>query len=178
MRDVNTAAMQTRKLGPFEVSALGLGCMSLSHAYGTPPDPATAAQVLLKALDLGYTHFDTAALYGFGANETLLGATLKHRRNEFILASKCGMFRNEAGVRSIDARPAVLKQTCEDSLRRLQTDWIDLYYLHRWDRKVPVEDSIGAMADLVRQGKIRAIGISEVSAAHRRNPDGILPMDP
>jgi len=175
MRDVNTAAMQTRKLGPFEVSALGLGCMSLSHAYGTPPDPATAAQVLLKALDLGYTHFDTAALYGFGANETLLGATLKHRRNEFILASKCGMFRNEAGVRSIDARPAVLKQTCEDSLRRLQTDWIDLYYLHRWDRKVPVEDSIGAMADLVRQGKIRAIGISEVSAdtlrrAHATHP--------
>ena len=169
---MNAVAMQTRKLGPFNVSALGVGCMSLSHAYGTPPDPATAASVLLKALDLGYTHFDTAALYGFGANETLLGNTLKHRRREFMLASKCGMFRNEAGVRTIDARPQVLKKTCEDSLERLQTDVIDLYYLHRRDRKVPVEDSIGAMSDMVKEGKVRAIGISEVSAdtlrrAHR-----------
>lgn len=164
--------MQTRKLGPFNVSALGLGCMSLSHAYGTPPDPTTAANVLLKALDLGYTHFDTAALYGFGVNETLIGNTLKHRRQYFMLASKCGMFRNEAGVRTIDARPEVLKRTCEDSLKRLQTDVIDLYYLHRRDRNVPVEDSIGAMSDMVREGKVRALGISEVSAetlkrAHR-----------
>jgi aryl-alcohol dehydrogenase-like predicted oxidoreductase len=175
MRDVARPSMQNRKLGPFNVSALGVGCMSLSHAYGNPPDPAMAAQVLLKALDLGYTHFDTAALYGFGANETLLGNTLKHRRKEFMLASKCGMFRNEAGVRHIDARPEVLKKTCEDSLRRLQTDTIDLYYLHRWDRKVPVEDSIGAMADMVREGKVRALGISEVSAdtlrrAHATHP--------
>lgn len=167
--------MHTRKLGPFKVSALGLGCMSLSHAYGDPPDPAAAAQVLLKALDLGYTHFDTAALYGFGTNETLLGNTLKQRRKEFTLASKCGMFRNEAGVRTIDARPEMLKRTCEDSLRRLQTDVIDLYYLHRWDRKVPIEDSIGAMADMVREGKVRSIGVSEVSAetlrkAHRAHP--------
>ena len=171
--------MQKRKLGPFTVSALGLGCMSLSHAYGTPPDPGTAAQVLLKALDLGYTHFDTAALYGFGANETLIGNTLMHRRAEFTLASKCGMFRNEAGVRTIDARPEVLKKTCEDSLKRLKTDVIDLYYLHRWDRKVPVEDSIGAMADMVKEGKVRAIGISEVSAdtlrrAHATHPIAAL----
>jgi hypothetical protein len=150
--------------------------MSLSHAYGTPPDPATAAQVLLKALDLGYTHFDTAALYGFGANETLLGATLKHRRREFMLASKCGMFRNDAGVRTIDARPEVLKKTCEDSLRRLQTDVIDLYYLHRWDRKVPVEDSIGAMAGMVKEGKVRALGISEVSAGTLRRAHATHPI--
>jgi aryl-alcohol dehydrogenase-like predicted oxidoreductase len=167
--------MQTRKLGPFNVSAIGVGCMSLSHAYGNPPDPAQAAAVLLKALDLGYTHIDTAALYGFGANETLIGNTLKARRKEFTLASKCGMFKNDAGVRHIDARPEVLKKTCEDSLRRLQTDVIDLYYLHRWDRKVPVEDSIGAMADMVREGKVRALGISEVSAdtlrrAHATHP--------
>lgn len=167
--------MQTRKLGPFNVSAIGVGCMSLSHAYGNPPDPAQAAAVLLKALDLGYTHIDTAALYGFGANETLIGNTLKSRRKEFMLASKCGMFKNDAGVRHIDARPEVLKKTCEDSLRRLQTDVIDLYYLHRWDRKVPVEDSIGAMADMVREGKVRALGISEVSAdtlrrAHATHP--------
>jgi aryl-alcohol dehydrogenase-like predicted oxidoreductase len=175
MRSVNAVAMQKRKIGPFDVSALGLGCMSLSHAYGTPPDPASAARVLLAALDLGYTHFDTAALYGFGANETLLGQTLKHRRKDFMLASKCGMFRNEAGVRTIDARPEVLKKTCEDSLRRLQTDVIDLYYLHRWDRNVPVEDSIGAMSDMVQQGKVRVLGISEVSAdtlrrAHSTHP--------
>jgi aryl-alcohol dehydrogenase-like predicted oxidoreductase len=175
MRDVSTDVMQTRKLGPFDVSALGLGCMSFSHAYGTPPDPASAARVLLAALDSGYTHFDTAALYGFGANETLLGNTLKARRKEFMLASICGMFRNDAGVRTVDARPDVLKKTCEDSLKRLQTDVIDLYYLHRWDRKVPIEDSIGAMADMVKEGKVRAIGVSEVSAdtlrrAHRTHP--------
>jgi len=150
--------------------------MSLSHAYGNPPDPKVAAEVLLKALDLGYTHFDTAALYGFGANETLLGNTLMHRRKEFTLASKCGMFKNEAGIRSIDARPEILKQTCEDSLRRLKTDVIDLYYLHRWDRKVPVEDSIGAMADMVREGKVRALGISEVSADTLRRAHATYPI--
>src|SRR5262249_54916920 len=134
-----------------------------------------AAQVLLKALDLGYTHVDTAALYGFGANETLIGNTLKHRRKDFMLASKSGMFRNDARARTLYSRPEGLKQTCEDSLRRLQTEIIDLYYLHRWDRKVPVEDSIGAMADMVREGKVRALGISEVSAdtlrrAHATHP--------
>ncbi len=93
--------VHTRNLGPFHVSAIGLGCMGLSHAYGTPPDPGTAAQVLLKALDLGYTFFDTAALYGLGANETLIGDTLGRRRGEFVLASKCGMLR----PRELDGRP-------------------------------------------------------------------------
>ena len=93
--------MQTRKLGPFDVSAIGLGCMVLSHAYGNPPDPETAGKVLLKALDLGYTHFDTATLYGFGANETLLGNVLKHRRKDYVLASKCGMFRGASGTKEI-----------------------------------------------------------------------------
>src|SRR5687768_16168847 len=123
--------MQTRGLGPFEVSALGLGCMSMSHAYGTPPDPAAATTVLRKALDLGYTHIDTAALYGFGANETLIGQALGDRRKDYVLASKGGMFRNEQGVRAIDGRPETVRQHCEDSLQRLQTDVIDLYYLHR-----------------------------------------------
>ena len=167
--------MQTRSLGPFETSALGLGCMSLSHAYGTPPDAETAGEVLLKALDLGYRLIDTAALYGFGANETLIGNTLKHRRGDYVLASKCGMFRNAQGVREVDARPEVLTKTCEDSLRRLQTEIIDLYYLHRWDKRVPIEDSIGAMSEMVKQGKVRTIGLSEVSAdtlrkAHRVHP--------
>ena len=171
--------MQRRKLGPFSVSALGVGCMSLSHAYGHPPDPATAADVLLKALDLGYNFFDTAAQYGFGANETLLGQVLKHRRRDIVLASKAGMFKNAQGVREVDARPEVLKKTCDDALIRLQTDVIDLYYLHRWDKRVPVEDSIGALSDLVREGKVRTIGISEVSVetlrkAHRVHPIAAL----
>lgn len=146
--------------------------MSLSHAYGTPPEPAAAAEVLLKALDSGYTFFDTASLYGLGANETLLGNTLKHRRGEFVLASKCGMLR----PREPDSRPEVLKQTCDDSLRRLQTDVIDLYYLHRWDKRVPIEDAIGALADLVKQGKIRMIGLSEVSAATLRKAHAVHPV--
>jgi len=167
--------MKTRKLGSFECSPIGLGCMSLSHAYGTPPSEKEAEQILLQALDLGYSMLDTAALYGFGNNETLLGRVLKGRRNDFVLASKCGMFKNAAGVREINGRPEVIKKTCEDSLRRLQTDVIDLYYLHRWDKNVPIEDSVGALSDLVAAGKIRDIGLSEVSAetlkkAHKVHP--------
>ena len=150
--------------------------MSLSHAYGTPPEPEAAAAVLLKALDLGYTHFDTAALYGFGANEALIGRTLRHRRGEFVLASKGGMFRNAQGQREIDGHPHAIKQHCEDSLRRLQTDVIDLYYLHRWDKRLPVEESVGAVADLVREGKVRAIGLSEVSAATIRKAHRVHPL--
>ncbi len=167
-----TWKMQTRKVGPFDVSCIGFGCMGLSHAYGAPPDPQTAAQVLLKALGLGCTFFDTASLYGLGANESLLGETLKHRRHEFVLASKCGMLR----PREPDGRPEVLKRTCEESLRRLQTEVIDLYYLHRWDKRVPIEDSVGALAELVRHGKIRTIGLSEVSAATLRRAHAVHPI--
>jgi aryl-alcohol dehydrogenase-like predicted oxidoreductase len=149
--------------------------MSLSHAYGTPPDPAAAAGVLMKGLDLGYTHVDTAALYGFGANETLIGNALAHRRREFVLASKGGMFRNAQGQREIDGRPEALRKHCEESLVRLKTDVIDLYYLHRWDKRLPVEESVGALSDFVKEGKVRTIGLSEVSAdtirrAHRVHP--------
>jgi aryl-alcohol dehydrogenase-like predicted oxidoreductase len=165
-----------RKLGPFDVSALGLGCMSLSHAYGTPPDEQTAAAVLLKALDLGYTYFDTAALYGFGANEALIGRTLKGRRHDFVLATKGGMFRNAQGQREIDGRPQAITQHCDESLRRLQTDVIDLYYLHRWDKRLPVEESVGAIADLVTAGKVRSIGLSEVSAATIRKAHRVHPL--
>ncbi len=168
--------MHTRKLGPFDVSALGIGCMSLSHAYGTPPPADAAAAVLHAALDAGYTHVDTAALYGFGANETLIGDTLSSRRREFVLASKCGMFRNAQGQREIDGRPEAITRTCDDSLSRLKTDVIDLYYLHRWDKKVPVEESIGAMARLVEAGKVRAIGMSEVSAATIRRAHAVHPL--
>ena len=168
--------MNTRKLGPFSVSEIGLGCMSLSHAYGMPPEPDAAATLLLNALDLGYTHVDTAALYGFGANETLIGRVLKHRRNDFVLASKGGMFRNAQGQREIDGRPESIRRHCEESLSRLQTEVIDLYYLHRWDKRVPVEDSIGALSDLVKEGKVKAIGMSEVSAATIRKAHRVHPL--
>ena len=168
--------MKLRKLGPFNVSAIGVGCMSLSHAYGTPPGEDAAAAVLLKAVDLGYTHVDTAALYGFGANEALIGRTLKSRRHDFVLATKGGMFRNAQGQREIDGRPEAIRQHCEESLRRLQTDVIDLYYLHRWDKRLPVEESVGAIADLVRAGKVRTIGLSEVSAATIRKAHAVHPL--
>ncbi len=168
--------MQQRQLGPFKVSAIGLGCMGLSHAYGNAPDPKTASDVLLKALDLGYTHFDTAALYGFGANETFLGNTLARRRKEFVLASKCGMDKGPSGGREIDGRPETLRKTCEAALQRLQTEVIDLYYLHRWDKKIPIEESIGGLSQLVKEGKIRTIGLSEVSAATIRKAHSVHPI--
>jgi aryl-alcohol dehydrogenase-like predicted oxidoreductase len=167
--------MQQRSLGPFQVSAIGLGCMNLSHAYGAPPPPEQGEAVLLKALDLGVTLFDTAALYGFGANEDLVGKVLSPHRRKFTLASKCGIFV-ENGKRSIDGRPETIRRTCEDSLRRLRTDVIDLYYLHRWDKKIPIEDSVGAMADLVREGKIQTIGLSEVSATTLRKAHAVHPI--
>lgn len=167
--------MQTRKLGPFDVSALGLGCMSMSHGYGTP-DEAEAIQTLNKSLDLGYTMLDTAALYGFGKNETLLGKALKSRRDEYVLASKCGIFCNEDGKRVIDGRPEVIRKTCEDALKRLQTDVIDLYYLHRYDKKIPIEESVGALSDLVSQGKIKTIGLSECSADTLRKAHKVHPI--
>ena len=172
--------MKHRKLGPFNVSAIGLGCMNLSHAYGAPVSAEQGERVLLAALDQGVDFFDTAALYGFGANETLVGKVLKPHRQKFTLASKCGMQGVDKGdgtkVRVIDGRPETLKKTCEDALRRLQTDVIDLYYLHRWDKQVPIEESVGAMGDLVRQGKIRSIGLSEVSATTLRKAHAVHPI--
>ena len=170
-----------RKLGLFEVSAIGLGCMNLSHAYGPPVSAEQGERVLLAALDAGVTLFDTATLYGFGANETLVGKVLKPHRHKFILASKCGMQGVDVAndgklVRVIDGRPATLQKTLEGSLRRLQTDVIDLYYLHRWDKNVPIEDSVGAMADMVKKGHIRSIGLSEVSAATLRKAHAVYPI--
>jgi len=168
--------MQERPLGPFSVSRIGLGCMNLSHAYDVPPDEQAGSDLLLKALDLGYTHFDTAALYGFGANETLLGKALSARRDEFVLASKCGTFKNDEGKREINGRPDVLKRTCEDALVRLQTDVIDLYYLHRWDKSIPIEESVGALSELVAEGKVKSLGLSEVSAATLRRAHAVHPI--
>ncbi len=171
--------MNTRRIGPFQVSCIGLGCMNLSHAYGTPPSAEQGERVLRAALEAGVTLFDTAALYGFGANETLVGRVLKEHRSKIVLASKGGM----AGVafpegtkRVIDGSPQAIRRNCEDSLKRLQTEVIDLYYLHRWDKKVPIEDSVGEMARLVAEGKVRALGLSEVSAATLRRAHAVHPI--
>ena len=173
-----------RSVASFLVNPLGLGCMNLSHAYGTPPSAEQAERVLLEALDAGVDFFDTAALYGFGANEQLVGRVLGRHRSRFVLASKGGMTGQPVGEggalqRVIDGRPESIRRDCEDSLRRLGTEVIDLYYLHRWHKAVPIEDSVGAMADLVRAGKVRALGLSEVSAAtlkraHREHPIAAL----
>lgn len=167
--------MTSRRIGPLDVTAIGLGCMSLSHAYGTPPPRDEAARLLTRALDLGYDFLDTAALYGGGANEALIGETLGSRRREFTLASKCGM-TIVGGKRMIDGRPETLLATIDESLKRLGTDVVDLYYLHRWDRQVPIEESVGAMERMVEAGKVRAIGLSEVSAATLRRAHAVHPI--
>jgi hypothetical protein len=148
--------------------------MNLSWGYGTPPSREVSERVLLGALDAGYTHFDTAALYGLGHNEKLIGEVLGPHRSKFMLASKCGVSNN--GKRELNGRPEVLKATCEQSLQQLQTEVIDLYYLHRWDQRVPIEDSVGALSDLVREGKVRTIGLSEISAATLRRAHAVHPI--
>jgi aryl-alcohol dehydrogenase-like predicted oxidoreductase len=166
--------MQQRRVGPFEVSAIGLGCMSLSHGYGPPPPRDQAERVLLGALDAGYTFFDTAAVYGVGHNERLVGQVLGPHRDRIVIASKCGLTRGEE--RELNGTPARLKQTCDESLKRLGVEVIDLYYLHRWDKRVPIEDSVGALADLVADGKIRSIGLSEVGAQTLRKAHATHPI--
>ncbi len=168
-----------RQIGPFSVSAIGLGCMNLSHAYGAPPPVEQAERLLLTALDAGVTLFDTAALYGFGANEALVGRVLRPHRNRITLCSKGGMagVQFDDGIkRVIDGRPEAIRRNCEDSLQRLGTDCIDVNYLLRWDKRVPIEESVGAMARLKAQGKVRALGLSEVSAATLRRAHAEHPI--
>ena len=175
--------MEKRTIGPFTVANVALGCMNFCHAYGNPVSTEQAHAVLHAALEAGVTLFDTAALYGFGASESLVGPVLKPHRNHITLASKGGMAggRGDDGVmrRVIDGHPRTLRKNCEDSLQRLGTDVIDLYYLHRWDQRVPIEESVGEMARLQEEGKIRALGLSEVGAdalrrAHREHPIAAL----
>lgn len=148
--------MTSRKIGSLSVSPTGLGCMNLSFGYG-PADEKTSAQLLLDALDVGVNFFDTAFTYGAGHNETLVGQVLSPHRQKFVLATKCGL-----SPEGINGHPDTIRQQCETSLQRLQTDIIDLYYLHRVDPNVPIEDSVGAMSELVKAGKVREIGLSEV----------------
>tara|TARA_B100000614_G_scaffold181413_2_gene162184 strand:+ start:3072 stop:4031 length:960 start_codon:yes stop_codon:yes gene_type:complete len=136
--------------------------MNVSHAYGAPMEPSEAQDFLLQALDAGYDFFDTAALYGAGENEKLVGKALRARRGEYVLASKCVLGFND-GQRVLDGRPKTIKRFCEESLQRLGDEVIDIYYLHRRDPSVPIEDSVGAVADLVSEGKVIALGLSEMS---------------
>jgi aryl-alcohol dehydrogenase-like predicted oxidoreductase len=154
--------METVVIAGRVLKAVGYGCMGLSQGY-EPCDRSQAIETLNSVLDMGYDHLDTAALYGFGANEELLNEAIGHRRHEYFLASKCGLFKNADGAREINGRPDVIRKTCEDSLRRLGTDHIDLYYLHRKDPKIPIEESVGALSRLKEEGHIGAVGLSEVA---------------
>ncbi|WP_300381972.1 aldo/keto reductase [Henriciella sp.] len=151
----------TRRIGDTDVYPIGLGCMNLSHAYGPPTEPEIATRLLNQALDRGCNFLDTATMYGAGRNEQLIGKAIGHRRNEYFLASKCVAIIRD-GERVIDARPKTIKQSCDESLSRLGTDVIDLYYMHRPDPEVPIEDSVGALSELVEAGKIRFAGLSEM----------------
>ena len=167
--------LQHRTIGGLSVSAVGLGCMNLSHGYGPPPTEDASIRLLNHALDLGVTLFDTAAIYGIGRNERLLGKAIMHRRTEFRLASKCVLDVID-GKRVADARPESMLRTLDAALERLRTDHIDLYYMHRPDPQVPIEESIGALAGAVKAGKIGGIGISEMSAETLRRAHAVHPI--
>jgi len=169
--------MQTRRLGRHgpTVSALGLGCMGMSEAYGAHSDAESIA-TLHHALDRGVTFFDTADIYGPYTNEELLGRALRGRRAQAFIATKFGFVRDAANADAVDGRPARVAQACEDSLKRLGVEYLDLYYLHRVDPKVPIEDTVGAMAQLVRAGKVRHLGLSEVAPATLERAHGVHPI--
>lgn len=160
--------MLSRNLGQsgISVSAIGLGCMGLSEFYGEPMQESEAISLLHRALDLGITHFDTAEIYGQGRNEQLLGKAFAGRWNQIVLATKFGPQRDPAtgAFVGVDGSPANVRSSCEKSLKRLGAERIDLYYLHRVDPATPIEDTVGEMAKLVQEGKIGAVGLSEVSA--------------
>ncbi|WP_413249076.1 aldo/keto reductase [Sinomonas flava] len=154
---------------------IGLGCMSLSHAYGVPPSVEDGLAFLRSALDEGVRMLDTATLYGGGRNEELVGQAIAGRRDEVVLASKCGMAMVD-GVKVIDGRPETLRAQVDASLGRLGVEHIDLYYLHRWDKQVPIGESVGALAEMVAAGKIGAIGLSEVSVQRLRDAQAVAPI--
>jgi len=169
--------MQTRRLGTLEVPAIGLGCMGMSEFYG-PSDEAEAIATIQRAIDLGVTLLDTADMYGPFTNEELVGRAIRGRRDRVVLATKCGIVRDQSSrtIRGIDGSPAYILMACEASLKRLGVDHVDLYQLHRVDPKVPIEDSVGAMAELVRQGKTRHIGLSEAGPQTLRKAAAVHPI--
>lgn len=167
--------MARRRVGPFEVAPIGLGCMSLSHGYGPKSSEEHAGRLLNRALDLGYDFLDTANIYGAGHNERLIGRTLRSRRHEFVLASKCGIVI-DGEKRGIDCRPETIRAAIDASLERLGCDHIDLFYLHRRDFNTPIEESVGELKRAVEAGKIRAIGLSEMSAETLRRAHAVHPI--
>jgi aryl-alcohol dehydrogenase-like predicted oxidoreductase len=178
--------MERRKLGQLDVSAIGLGCATMTPFYGEP-DPAEAVATIRRAAELGIDLLDTSDAYGSGRNEELISRAIAGRRSEYVIASKFGNLRRPDGTPTADGRPEYVKLACERSLRRLRTEVIDLYYIHRVDPAVPIEDTVGAMSALVREGKVRFLGISEASPlddpARPRHPcddggaDRILAVD-
>ena len=174
----NLPQLPRRRLGAHgpEVSALGLGCMGMSDFYG-PADEATSMAVLHRALDLGMNFLDTSDIYGNGANERLLSGLLANRRREVVLATKFGIVRNADGLSAgVNGQPSHVHASCDASLRRLGVNHIDLYYLHRVDKSVPIEETVGAMAELVRAGKVRHLGLSEASAETIRRAHKVHPI--
>jgi aryl-alcohol dehydrogenase-like predicted oxidoreductase len=169
--------LETRRLGAsdLEVSAIGLGCMSFSGVYGPSDDDAGIA-VIRDALDSGVTMLDTADMYGWGHNEELVGRAIAGQRHKFVLASKFGQVKGEGGANLVDGRPEYVMRACNASLQRLRVEAIDLYYQHRVDPAVPIEETVGAMARLIQQGKVRAIGLSEAAPATIRRAHKIHPI--
>ena len=170
-------ALPTRRLGAssLDVTSIGLGCMSLSGVYGAVSDEDGIA-VVHAALDAGVNFLDSADMYGWGQNESVLGRALKGRRQGVILATKFGQVRQEGGGNGVDGRPEYVKAACEASLKRLDTDVIDLYYVHRIDPKVAIEETVGAMADLVTAGKVRYLALCEANPATIRRAHKVHPL--
>jgi len=168
--------MKTRQLGALTVAELGLGCMGMSDFYGARDD-VQSTDVINRAIDSGVTMFDTADMYGIGANEELLGKALGTRRDQVIVATKFGNVRAADGaLLGVDGRPEYVRSACDDSLQRLGMDYIDLYYQHRVDADTPIEDTIGAMAELVAAGKVRYLGMSEAAPATIRRAHAVHPI--
>jgi len=169
--------MNTRNLGNgLAVSELGLGCMGMSQMYGTPADEGEAIAVIHRALDLGINFLDTAEVYGPYANEELVGKALKGRREQAVVATKFGFKIEEGAMAGVDGSPANVRRACDASLQRLGIDTIDLFYQHRRDRAVPIEETVGAMAELVAEGKVKHLGLSEVGAETLRRAHAVHPI--
>jgi aryl-alcohol dehydrogenase-like predicted oxidoreductase len=169
--------MKKRFLGALEVSALGLGCMGMSEFYGAR-DESESIATIHRALELGVTLLDTADMYGPYANEELVGRAIQGRRDQVLIATKFGILRdpNDPKARAVSGKPAYVKASCEGSLKRLGVDVIDLYQQHRVDPATPIEDTVGAMGELVREGKVRYIGLSEASPATLRRAHAVHPI--
>jgi aryl-alcohol dehydrogenase-like predicted oxidoreductase len=167
--------LEQRNLGALTVSALGLGCMGMSFAYG-PGDDDESVRVIHRAHELGVTFLDTADIYGAGRNEELVGRAVAGRRDDFVIATKFANRTDENGRRVVDNRPEYIREAIDASLRRLGTDFVDLYYMHRRNPDVPIEESVGAMGELVQAGKVRHLGLSEVSAQTLRAAAAVHPI--